>query len=398
MTTQDDNLTEEMDSQNIVLEEIHHNSSDTGDFYVNSRGKTKYKKHKRKNTGYKHKSSKKKIAIIILIGVLIFLLAVTAVLAAIFFHMKSKGKKELLSGNEASTIHTIDDASSDNSGHTVIYNGETYTYNPNVISIVFLGIDKSSLDSDTLGTAGQADAIYIFTYDTVLKYSCIIPVSRETMTDIDVYSVSGNYVGTKTEQICLSYAYGDGKELSCNNTLKSLSRLFFNIPFNNYVSVNWDIVGPLSDAIGGVSLTPIESISTGSVNIVKDKPINLMDDDAFAYVRYRNYLEDDTNKYRIARQKQYISAYLNQLIPEAKNDISIVSKLYGIASDYMFSNISMNQMVYIASTILPSVYSAKDIPFKNIEGTVDSSNSNDEFYMDNTSLYETVLNIFYTKQ
>lgn len=389
---------------NIILDEKGSSHSRNGNYessyYVTDSANTNPKKRHSHGTGYnKHKPlTKKQIAKRIIVGILLFILIVVIGVGIAFAYYHQKGKKSLLAENEDVTIETVEDAVTDDSGQTVTYEGDTYVYNQNMVSIVFLGVDRSTLGTDEYGNAGQADAIYIFAYDTVTKKSSIIPVSRETMTDIDIYSSSGNYIGSETAQLCLAYAYGDGKKLSSQTTLKALSRLFYNIPLTYYVTVNWDVIEPINDAINGVTVKALETISSDGSYIVEGEKTHLLGHDAFVYVKFRDHLHSNTNANRLARQKQYIKAYINKLIPEAKKDIGIVSDLYGIADEYMHTNISGSQLVYIASSVLPSVYSAKDIPFKSIDGETKPGEEHDEFYIDNDSLYKTILDVYYTKQ
>ena len=72
------------------------------------------------------------------------------------------------------------------------------------------------------------------------------------MTDVALYSEGGSYIGTENLQLCLSYAYGDGKALSCDNTVISVSRIFYNIPINSYFSLDLEGIAAVNDSVGGV--------------------------------------------------------------------------------------------------------------------------------------------------
>lgn len=387
-------LTDASSEETIYLEEIKRTHSGKHFLAVNARGKKKYKKRR------KHRSKKHKYKLLkrILLGILIFLIAVAVILFSIYSYLHYKGKQELLDSNQNVTVNTIEDAKTEDNGQTVTYNGETYRFNEDLVSVVIMGIDQSELGSDNYGDAGQADAIYIFTYDTNSGKCTLIPVSRETMTDVRIYSTSGQEMGLEKMQLCLAYAYGDGKESSCANTLEALSRVFYNIPFDTYVTLNWDVIAPLNDVIGGVSLTALEDIEGELSPIKKGEFITLMGRNAFSYVKYRDYTKLESNPDRLNRQKQYIDAYVSKLIPLAKEDITIISKLYKTANEYMYTNLTQNKLIYIASEILPEVYSSKDVNFVSIEGKIKQGKQYAEFYPDETALYETILNVFYLKE
>lgn len=403
--------TEDSVTEDITLEEIHQHNNNKQIKSVSASGKIRYQKrkkhhykkhgrHRKHHHGNHHKSknTKRKILKRILIGILIFLIVAVMAIFAAYQISKYLGKKELLDKNKNASINTIDGADSDDNGQTVYYKGEKYRYNENLISIVFMGIDKSELDSEMIGKSGQADAIYIFTYDTENEKCSLIPVSRETMTDVRLYSAAGKEMGLETMQLCLAYAYGDGKETSCTNTLASLSRIFFNIPFNTYISLNWDSIAPLNDAIGGVELQALEDIYTDRSTIQEGDNITLIGNDAWSYVKYRDTSKLESNVDRLNRQKQYINAYISKLIPMAKSDFTVATDLIYTAKEYMCSNITTNQLVYIASEILPTVYSSQDFNFVSIDGKIKQGETYAEFYPDETSLYETILKVFYIKE
>ena len=90
--------------------------------------------------------------------------------------------------------------------------------------------------------------------DTKTGKSRLIAISRDTMTDVNVYSDLGNFIGTEKLQLCLAYTYGDGKEKSCENTVRAVSRLFYGMPVAAYAALDLDAITVLTDAVGGVEV------------------------------------------------------------------------------------------------------------------------------------------------
>lgn len=380
------------DSDNIVLEEIEQDTNKERVLTVSARGKTRYMRKKYSTK----KNNARKVAKILLI-IIIILALLAAILFAVYSYLNNKGKQELLESNKNVDIKTLENVVSEDKGRTITYNGDTYRFNEDLISIVIIGVDKSELGSDKHGTAGQADAIYIFTYDTKSGKCSLIPVSRELMTEVNVYSVSGTETGIETIQLCLSFAYGNGKDTSCQNTVDALSRAFYNIPFSKYIALNWDVIGPLNDAIGGVTLKAIEDVHTSKSTIYKGSKVTLMGDDAWSYIKYRNTSELNSNSGRLSRQKQYLNAYVTKLLPMVQNDMSLITDLYDTADEYMYTNINRDNLIYLASDVLPNIYSTKDINYLTIDGETKQGDVYAEFYPDETSLYETILRVFYLK-
>ena len=53
----------------------------------------------------------------------------------------------------------------------------------------------------------------------------------------------------------LAYAYGNGKDTSCQYMVDAVSRLFYGIPVNGYAAFNMETIAALNDAVGGVTVT-----------------------------------------------------------------------------------------------------------------------------------------------
>ena len=137
-------------------------------------------------------------------------------------------------------------------------------YNEDLVSILFLGVDKEAFEEGGTvgdGKAGQADALFLLVLDTKTGKSRLIAISRDTMTDVNVYSDLGNFIGTEKLQLCLAYTYGDGKEKSCENTVRAVSRLFYGMPVAAYAALDLDAIAVLTDAVGGVEVTVTKDLT-----------------------------------------------------------------------------------------------------------------------------------------
>ena len=93
------------------------------------------------------------------------------------------------------------------------------------------------------------------------------------------------------QQICLAYAYGDGKEKSCENVLASVRRLFYNVPINTYFALDLDGISELNDAVDGVDVTSPETIAT----FEEGKDYHLVGMEAESFVRTRRMDRLDAN-------------------------------------------------------------------------------------------------------
>lgn len=298
------------------------------------------------------------------------------------------GKNAMLENNSIHTIPPDVDAFIDENG-IVSYNGKNYIYNENITTILFMGIDKTNIDKTYKnGKNGQADAIYAVTIDTSNGDTTVIGISRDTMTDIKIYSGEGNYIRTEKRQLCLAYAYGDGKDMSCESTIWSVSNVLCGVPINTYMAVDLNAVRVLNDAVGGVAVPAYNSSMTKKTG----KMITLRGNDVYKYIRSRNINKTESNAHRMTRQIDYLKAFSSKAIERTKKDISTPVNLYNKVNKYSVSTLSVDKITFLTSVFLDG---NMNIEFKNIEGEIGVEGNYAAFYPDNQKLYELVLDVFY---
>ena len=332
-------------------------------------------------------SKGKKTALIILAVILALILLLVSTYFILFFVGKSKFHKGDRNISAGSGVEVNDDE--------VTYNGKRYTLNKNILSVLFLGVDKEKINDDFgVGKNGQADTIFVLTFDTNSKKIKIIPIPRESMTDVNIFSQSGKYGGTKKEQICLSYAYGKDAKDSSDNTRKSVSRLLLNINVSNYIAMDLKGVEAMTEKIGGLTLTPIEDIP--EYNIKNGNAVNLTGETARAYVQSRTEDEEGSSK-RLERQKQFFSEFASKAGNDVMGNLSSVKTYYNAIKPYISTDLSLSQITYLVSSAI-----SKDIgnkfEYMNIAGEKKVGEEWLEFYPDNDSLITTILNTFYVKK
>lgn len=344
------------------------------------------------------KSRKRKAWIAILIILLCILLAVVLVLGT-YFWMYNRGRKAL--ENTPDTISApeslVDDISDD--GKTVTYQGETYTFNEDVVNLLVLGVDKTDIQSNAqYGKNGQADSLFLAAVNLKTGITNIIPLSRETMVNIDMYSPEGSFIGSQKNQLCLAYAYGSTGDESCQNVIRSVSRILYGIQVDAYVAIDLSGVEALTDKIGGVTLTAPNDLpyppSGNSSDIHSGQSVTLNGRQAHRYIQSR---ESDTeaNNRRMARQKAFLSAFLDKTIRNLKSKFTLLGGYYNTAKPYIVSSLSLDEITYMASNYIGAP--AQKIHYLSISGTTKRGEKYMEFTPDSTSVYETVLQAFYTK-
>ena len=345
------------------------------------------------SSSHKKEKKKKKLWLKILIGILIGLIVLILSGIITLFVLINVGKGAMLDANKTAIINVptyVQQVEQD--GKTIVYNGKTYKYNEAITSILFMGIDRDQFadDDENLGTNGDADALMLLTYDTSNGNTDLISISRDTMADIDVYSKDGTYIGIEKQQICLAYAYGDGKETSCTNQVNAVSRLFYNIPISSYLSMDLDAVSVLNDAVGGVTVTSPQTFK----EFTKGETVTLYGESAETFVRNRDTSILDSNNSRMERQRVYIESFFKTLAAGTKENLMLPVDLFNAASPYTVTNIDIPKVTYLASNILEKDFS--EIEMQNVPGEVVQGEVYAEYHLDQEKFFEMFLNVYYT--
>lgn len=288
-------------------------------------------------------------------------------------------------------IDKNDYAATYDEGRTVEYNGVKYALNENIVTVACMGVDKEELGTSegVIGTAGQADTIILAVLDIKTGKTTFISIPRDLMVEVNVYTVSGKYVGVKEMQICLAYAYGNGTDTSCENVATSIERVLYGIPVTLYAALDLDGISPLNDAIDGVTVTSLETIGS----FTEGETVTLYGDKAVQYVRERKHYDVNADTYRRARQIQYIKAFVNKGAKYALGNFKVIPNLYNTAAAYSHTNVTLSMVTYLATTVM-----SKGVSFDNfisLEGEAKMGEEFAEFYYDEQAALETVLNVFY---
>ena len=221
-------------------------------------------------------------------------------------------------------------------------------------------------------------------------------MSRDTMTPIKTFDYKGNYVGDAENHLGLAYAFGDGKETSCQYMVDAVSNLFYGIPINSYVALNMEAVEQLNDAVGGVTVTIPEDLAQMMPNqFSAGSTVTLNGKQALRFVRSRDTAIDFSNNLRMARQKTYLLNFAQTAIEKMKSDMGLPARLYHELSGKMVTDIDLNDAVYLATKGLSMSFSEDDIV--TLQADAQRGTVYDEMYVDDQALYELILNTFYNE-
>ena len=357
------------------------------------------------------------IGIRLVLYVMIFLIVMAFLVLILFSVLRWSGRKKLyLEGTNAPDIGyagEMPDETEQSEGETpgqenesvyvyqegdVNYNGQMYRYNKDMLTILILGIDSNDPvpevnENTNYLKGGQSDAIFLFTMNPHDKTISVVAVNRNTMTDIDMYDKDNNYVKTVKAQLCVQHGYGDGNELSCERAEKTVSELLYNLPIHGYVSMRLGAIWRLNEAVGGVEVTlPFD---VPEINQSAGATVRLYGQDAFYFLKYRSLDKFNSASERLEKDKIYLKAFMKQVFESTKSDISYPVKPYQIASSYIVTDISVDEMSYLASELLG--YDIEGVKMYSIPGETVMGEKFEEFYVNEVQLKEMLLDVFYEK-
>ncbi len=348
-------------------------------------GKTRHKSHRKKR---KMKTWKK-----VLLAVACTLLALVLLTVGTAVFLIFKGKSDLLTDDIQISSPDGIEAIVQEGGQYIVYNGVTYKYNENVTNFIFIGVDKENLDDLTVqGTGGQADVIVMMALDLKNRKLTMTNIPRDTMTDVAVYSASGYYTGMQRQQICLSYAYGDGKETSCNNTMASAKRIFYNIPVSTFYSLDLEGIAPINDAIGGVDVVSPETIE----KFTAGQSYHLQGNDARRFIKARVKDRADASLLRNKRHQVYAQAFMSKVMTAVKENPSYALDLFNESAPYSCTNLNAAKVMYLAQDI--ALHGSLKVEIKTVPGKASLNSDNKaEYNISEKEFYEQFLDIYYEK-
>ncbi len=275
------------------------------------------------------------------------------------------------------------------------YQGKIYRYNEDILTFLFMGIDhEGEVEEAENGIdGGQSDAIFLLVLDTRAKAISLIGINRDTMTDIDVYTKSGSYLGTATGQLCLQHGYGDGMHVSCERSAAAVSRLFYGLPIHGYCAINMEGIPLLNDAVGGVEVTAPEAVKTRHLDLEEGEKKLLKGQEAYEYLRARDVKSFGSAGRRAERQGQYLRRYAAAAQAAMKEDITLPVTLYSTLSKYMVTDVAVDEVSYLATQAAGCTL--EDEHIYSLQGETKMGEEFEEFYVDEKALYELILKVFY---
>lgn len=277
------------------------------------------------------------------------------------------------------------------------WNGKTYRRNTYIKAVLCIGVDRTGTMEgyQTAGSGGQADGIFLIAQDTARGTVKLLMIPRDTMTDIILTDLSGNVLGKNIQHLTLAYAYGDGREKSCEYMREAVSELLAGLKIDYYLAADMDVINILNDAVGGVRVTvPTDGMEQKDPAFIKGRTLTLRGEQAEAFVRYRDTKRSHSALYRMDQQQEYLEGFFQAVKDSKGSDSQMISHLFQLIEDYMVTDMAKDEYLKIALDALNTEGLTSENIF-TLPGTGVTTARYDEFYPNQEEMMPILLDLFY---
>ena len=293
---------------------------------------------------------------------------------------------------ESTVLYSQDEAVNVVPTKTIVRDGVEYYPRQDITVLLVLGIDQAGpvQSSNYYRNYGASDSVMLLLFDETNRECTVLYLNRDTMLDMDVLGVSGEYAGTAYGQLALAHTYGTGLEDSCLNVKNTLMNYIHGLTIDYYVSMKLDAIPILNDAVGGVTVNVVDDFSNVDPSITMGE-LTLKGDQVVNFVRTRKNVGDQKNVTRMERQKEYVYGFLNRLREKEHDDANFIFKVYEEVAPYLVSDCPV-------STLSGMLDRYMDFTIKEIvtpEGNNVIGEEYYEFYVDEEKLDQLIVRLFY---
>ena len=324
---------------------------------------------------------------------IIILIIVLSVLGGGYYLLSQKNASSPQNGGQNSDSRNQTDLSQN--GDIVEYKGETYKYNDHLSNYLFLGIDtRETVDTyQSQVDAGQADAIFLVSMDRATEKIKVLFIPRDSMTRIEVFNPYGQSLGETTDHLNIQYAFGDGKEKSCELMKTAVSDMLDGLPIQGYCSMNMDGISVITDFVGGIQLTiPDDSLADVNPEYKKGAVVDITGETAEQFVRYRDIDKTQSALVRQERQKTFLQALVQKAHEKAGEDAGFVTGLYDSVKSYTVTNMGNDIFAKLLAASQNGITDTETVPGEGTHGE-----NFDEYHIDEDALSDLIISMFYEK-
>ena len=293
---------------------------------------------------------------------------------------------------ESTVLHSEDVSADVIQTKTITRDGISYYPRQDITVMLVMGIDQMGpvQSSEYYRNNGSADSLMLLIFDETNEECTVLYLNRDTMLNMDVLGVRGEYAGTTYGQLALAHTYGNGLKDSCENVKNTLMNFMHGLSIDYYVAMNMDAIPILNDAVGGVTVTVVDDFSQVDSSIPMGE-VTLKGNQVISFVRTRKNVGDQKNVTRMERQKEYVAAFLEVLREKEHEDVNFILKVYEKVAPYLVSDCSVNTLSGMVDRYVDYTIKGLVTP----EGENHIGEEYYEFYVDEEKLDELIVSLFY---
>lgn len=322
------------------------------------------------------------------------------VIGFIFFSVYSFQEKKAaeLAAEERAEGIAAQTGSEEEDSSIRVYQGKQYKLNTLNRVILCIGVDTNGevKEHKVSGSGGQADAIALLIQNKVTDEVKILSIPRDTMTEIRLFDLVGNELGTDVQHLNLSYAYGKNGAESAELLTEAVENLLGGISIDGYLSVTMGAISKLNDMAGGITVTIDEpGMAERDPDLVCGETITLQGNQAELYVRYRDTNVSQSAISRMDRHKEFAEKWMYQAVEQQRKDSQFLGNLFQSIQEYMVTDLNKDEYLDagLAAINTADLFQGDHffiVPGEGMEGVV-----YDEFYPDREALEEMIIELFY---
>ncbi|MCI8567487.1 MAG: LCP family protein [Lachnospiraceae bacterium] len=294
--------------------------------------------------------------------------------------------EKMMAGGDPEVVEAADRTQTD----------RVFQYRDDLINILVMGIDKETKmwERDPGNNSiGQADTVLLASLDLKAGTLRLIAIPRDTMVSLEMYNDKGEYVARELGQLTLQYAYADGQKRSCELMRDRVSEVLCGIPIYGYVALNLNMIPAINDAIGGVEVTMTEDYTKLDRAFRKGETVRLKGSQALRFIQMRDTSQAGSAYERLMRQKTYLRAFASQAKAVLKDDISIVLELLSESEGNFETDLTEEDIAYLALQALSCRFSEEDIWV--LPGEIQRGETYEEYHLDEMAVQAGVIRMFY---
>lgn len=278
---------------------------------------------------------------------------------------------------------------------TITRDGVEYFPRQDITVMLVLGIDQYGpvASSNYYRNEGSADSIMLLVFDETNEECAVLYLNRDTMVNMDVLGVTGEYAGTRYGQLALAHTYGQGLEDSSVNVKNTIMKFIHGLTIDYYMAMNMDAIPVLNDAMGGVTVNVVDDFSKVNPSITMGE-VTLRGDQVIDFVRTRKDVGDQKNVTRMERQKEYVNSFLEALYAKEHQNIEFLLDAYNQVAPYIVTDCPVDTLSNMLSQYVD--YDIKEVVSPEGENIIVDGHY--EFHVDEKALDELIVRLFYKRK